>query len=150
MASSSSASSSAAVIPASAAVVAATAPTAEQEKPTADLEAALAEFEGVLPETDRLRLAQVRGRPGMMSDAAMQFTASLDRANSGRRGASVASRFYALLLAVQSFVGVVDTFVSADPAVAALVWGAVKLTMLVRLFMSGRLFLFYVISSGIC
>ena len=84
-----------------------------------------------------------------MSDAAMQFTASLDRANSGRRGASVASRLYALLLAVQSFVGVVDTFVSADPAVAALVWGAVKLTMLVRLFISGRLFLFYVISSGI-
>ena len=130
MASSSSASSSAAVIPASAA------PTTKREKPTADLEAALAEFEGVLPEPDRLRLAQVRGRPGMMSDAAMQFTASLDRANSGRRGASVASRFYALLLAVQSFVGVVDTFVSADPVVAALVWGAVKLTMLVRLFLS--------------
>lgn len=133
---SSSASSSAALTPASTAVAAAAAPVAGQEKPTADLEAALAEFEGVLPEADRLRLAQVRGRPGMMSDAAMQFTASLDRANSGRRGASVASRLYALLLAVQSFVGVVDTFVSADPAVAALVWGAVKLTMLVRLFLS--------------
>lgn len=104
----------------------------EEVRPTASLEAALGEFRAVLTEADRRRLGQVRGRPGAMSDAAMQFTASLDRENAGRRrGPSVASRLYALLASVQRFVGVVDTFVSSDPAVAALVWGAVKLTMLV-------------------
>ena len=96
-----------------------------------DLETAIAEFQDVLTEADRQRLGQIRGRPGAMSDAAMQFTASLDRENAGRRGASVASRLYALLLSVQHFVGVVDTFVSANPDIAALVWGAVKFTMLV-------------------
>ena len=103
----------------------------EEVRPTASLEAALGEFREVLTEADRRRLGQVRGRPGAMSDAAMQFTASLDRENAARRGPSVASRLYALLSSVQRFVGVVDTFVSSDPAVAALVWGAVKLTMLV-------------------
>jgi hypothetical protein len=98
--------------------------------PTACLQAALGEFQSVLSAEDRQKLQQIKGVPP--SDGAIQFTASLDRENAEKRkGPSISSRLYSVLLSVQQFTGIVDTFVSSNPTIAALVWGAVKLTMLV-------------------
>lgn len=44
----------------------------------------------------------------------------------------MASRLQNTLQFIQQFSGVVDTFVSADPSTAALAWGGVKFTILVR------------------
>ena len=61
----------------------------------------------------------------------MIFTAQLDRDNQLRKGRGIASRLYSILQSMQTFSTVVDTFVSSHPEIAALVWGSVKLTMLV-------------------
>lgn len=96
--------------------------------PTASLQTALGEFQSILSAVDREKLNQIKDKPA--ADAAIQLTASLDRENADKRkGPSISSRLYSLLLAVQQFSGVVDTFVSSSPAIAALVWGSVKFTM---------------------
>ncbi|KAI3324596.1 hypothetical protein HD806DRAFT_493050 [Xylariaceae sp. AK1471] len=98
--------------------------------PTASLQAALGEFQSMLSAEDRQKLEQIKGKPA--ADAAIQFTASLDRDNAAKRkGPSISSRLYSVLLSVQQFSSVLDTFVSSNPAIAALVWGTVKLTMMV-------------------
>ncbi len=90
-------------------------------KPTIGLESALDEFRNILIDEDKLRLSQVKGKP-MMADAAIQFTALLDRGNAARRGVSIASRLYSFLFSVQQFSGVVDTSVSSKPDITALVY----------------------------
>ncbi|KAI0414697.1 hypothetical protein F5X98DRAFT_348376 [Xylaria grammica] len=98
--------------------------------PTASLQAALGEFQSVLSDEDRKRLQSIKDKPEV--DAAIQFTATLDQENAAKRkGPSISSRLYSVLLSVQQFSNVVDTFVSANPSIAALVWGTVKLTMLI-------------------
>ncbi|KAI1123420.1 hypothetical protein F5Y10DRAFT_286241 [Nemania abortiva] len=98
--------------------------------PTDSLQAALGEFQSILSDEDRQRLQKIKNKPE--ADAAIQFTATLDRENAARRkGPSISSRLYSVLLSVQHFSTVVDTFVSANPSIAALVWGTVKLTMLI-------------------
>ncbi|KAI0025622.1 hypothetical protein F4780DRAFT_216112 [Xylariomycetidae sp. FL0641] len=98
-------------------------------KPTACLEEALQSFQNALSAEDKTRLDIIKGVPD--ADAAITFTAELDRENTHRRGASLASRLYAFMQSMQQFSAVVDTFVSSNPTIAALVWGIVKLTMLV-------------------
>lgn len=98
--------------------------------PTGSLQTALGEFQSVLSDEDRKRLQRIKNKPE--ADAAIQFTATLDQENAAqRKGPSISSRLYSVLLCVQQFSNVVDTFVSANPSIAALVWGTVKLTMLV-------------------
>lgn len=96
----------------------------------AALNSALKDFQGILTEEERRKLGNIGGVPG--ADAVMIFTAQLDRANQSRKGRSIASRLYSVLQSVQAFSSVVETFVSSHPEIAALVWGSVKLTMLVR------------------
>ncbi|ORY59052.1 uncharacterized protein BCR38DRAFT_352092 [Pseudomassariella vexata] len=98
--------------------------------PTAGLQSALDDFQGVLSKEDKTKLQRIKGTPN--ADSVIQFTALLDRENTQRRGSSIATRLYPILLSVQQFSGIVDTFASSNPAIAALVWGVVKLTMLVR------------------
>ncbi|KAK9419055.1 putative NACHT domain-containing protein [Seiridium unicorne] len=96
---------------------------------TANLQSALSEFESILSQDERRTLRGIKEVPD--ADSAIQFTAQLDRANSKRRGASLGSRLYSMLLSVQEFSRILSTFVSSHPEVAALVWGSVQLTMLI-------------------
>ncbi|TRX93051.1 hypothetical protein FHL15_005919 [Xylaria flabelliformis] len=98
--------------------------------PTDGLQVALGEFQSILSDEDRQRLQRIKNKPE--ADAAIQFTATLDQENAAKRkGYSISSRLYSVLLSVQQFSNVVDTFVSANPSIAALVWGTMKLTMLI-------------------
>ncbi|KAK8099051.1 uncharacterized protein PG998_012292 [Apiospora kogelbergensis] len=65
------------------------------------------------------------------ADDIMVFTAELDLIHKQRTGPSYASRLHTVLMSVGVFCSVVDTFISSHPEIAALVWGGVKLTMMV-------------------
>ena len=67
------------------------------------------------------------------TNAVLVFTTELDMRRQSQRGKSIASRLFPVLQAVHSFTGVIETFVSSNPVIAALVWGTVKMTMQVRL-----------------
>lgn len=96
---------------------------------TNSLEIALSEFGSVLTDSERKQLQQIKGVPN--AAAALVFTAKLDASDSARRGRSIGARAYSMLRSVQQFSEIVDTFVSSHPELAALVWGSVKLTVLV-------------------
>ncbi|KAF7540798.1 hypothetical protein G7Z17_g12106 [Cylindrodendrum hubeiense] len=98
-------------------------------KPEDSLENAIRSFESVLTDDERTRLRYIKAIPN--ADAAMTFTAQLDESNRSRKGRSIASRLHDFLQSVREFSAVVDTFVSSHPETAALVWGSVKLTVLV-------------------
>ncbi|KAI0898812.1 hypothetical protein F4806DRAFT_455691 [Annulohypoxylon nitens] len=97
--------------------------------PTASLHAALRNFENILSTDEKKKLRDIKAIPD--ADSAVLFTARLDQANSERRGVSLGSRLYSMLLSVQQFANVVGTFVSSHPEIAALVWGSTQLTMLI-------------------
>ncbi|KAH9207096.1 hypothetical protein DL95DRAFT_484257, partial [Leptodontidium sp. 2 PMI_412] len=96
---------------------------------TKSLEIALSEFGSVLTDNERKQLQQIKGVPD--AAAALVFTAKLDASNSTRRGKSIGARAYSMLQSIQQFSTIVETFVSSHPDIAALVWGSVKLTILI-------------------
>ncbi|RBR10780.1 uncharacterized protein FIESC28_09311 [Fusarium coffeatum] len=67
------------------------------------------------------------------TDAVLVFTAELDLRRQSQKGKSIASRLFPVLQAVHSFIGVIDTYVSSNPTIAALVWGSVKITIQIML-----------------
>ncbi|KAH6725013.1 ankyrin repeat protein [Leptodontidium sp. MPI-SDFR-AT-0119] len=97
---------------------------------TKSLEIALSEFGSVLTDNERKQLQQIKGVPD--AAAALVFTAKLDASNSTRRGKSIGARAYSMLQSIQQFSTIVETFVSSHPDIAALVWGSVKLTILIE------------------
>ncbi|KAK7917534.1 Ankyrin repeat protein [Apiospora marii] len=90
---------------------------------------AVSDFQGVLNDEERRELIKMRTLPD--SDSIMVFTAELDSTHRARKGPSFASRLHSVLSSVGMFCSIIDTFVSSHPEIAALVWGSVKLTMLV-------------------
>ena len=90
---------------------------------------ALQSFQGVLTVDQRRQLQEIQSVPD--ADAVLIFTAELDAQNAKRKGRSVATRLYTFLQCARDFSAVVDTFIQSNPQIAALVWGSVKLTMLV-------------------
>lgn len=97
---------------------------------TETLQDAVTNFKSALTEDQRRDLENIKTVPG--TDAVLAFTAQLDLKNRQKKGRSIASRLYTLLESVRNFTTVVDTLVSSNPDIAALVWGSVKLTMIVR------------------
>lgn len=99
--------------------------------PQAALRPSIEDFQRILTDEQRHKLSQI----GATNDADnfIVFTAELEAENqaSGRPG--VARRFDAVLQCVPAFSSVVETFVSSHPEIAALVWGSVKMTMLVSI-----------------
>ncbi|KAF5025652.1 hypothetical protein F66182_2258 [Fusarium sp. NRRL 66182] len=93
------------------------------------LENALNDFRAVLTQDQRHDLDAVRHVPD--THAVLIFTAELDAKRRTMKGHSIASRLYSVLQCVRDFSAVVDTFVSSKPEIAALVWGSIKLTMMV-------------------
>jgi hypothetical protein len=107
------------------------------------LEDAIADFRTILSDDQRKELNGMSGRENIPNaDAVMVFTAELDLKNRQRKGKSFASRLYPLLSSVESFCRVMtdtrasnigDVFVSSRPEIAALLWGSMKLTMIILL-----------------
>ncbi|KAI9785686.1 MAG: hypothetical protein M1839_008703 [Geoglossum umbratile] len=92
------------------------------------LRSALRDFQDILsPDQKRDLLAQAT-----VPDAAavIILTAEIDRENAKRRSRGVATRLFSFLESVQQFSTIVDTFVSSNPSIAALVWGSVKFAIL--------------------
>ncbi|RYO85137.1 hypothetical protein DL766_007352 [Monosporascus sp. MC13-8B] len=89
------------------------------------LQHALHEFRSILTDEERRELHKTTAVPN--ADSVLIFTAQLE--NENRKGRSVASRLPTVLLSVQKFCSVVDTFVASHPEIAALVWDSVKLAM---------------------
>ena len=99
-------------------------------KPEIKLAQALADYERILSDEDRDQL-HTQGVPDAM--AAINFTTLIDRECNRRRRQCVGPRLITFLESIQQFSEVVDIFVSSHPEVAALVWGGVKLALLVIL-----------------
>ena len=99
-------------------------------KPEIKLVQAIHDYETILSDEDR---SQLHSQDLPNATAAINLTTRIDRQCSSRRSQCMGPRLITFLESVQQFSGVVDTFVSSHPEVAALVWGGVKFTLLVRL-----------------
>ncbi|KAL8736998.1 MAG: hypothetical protein Q9181_002122 [Wetmoreana brouardii] len=96
-------------------------------KPEIKLAQALDDYGKILSDEERRQLYD-QGPPDAM--AAINFTTLLDRDRSNRSRQCMGPRLITFLESVQQFSGVVDTFVSSHPELAALVWGGVKVALL--------------------
>ena len=95
------------------------------------LSTALRDFESSLSVQQKNDLHAVNATPD--TNAVVAFTAQIDRENASRRVRGVAGRLHKSLESIQQFTTIVDTFVSANPQIAALVWGSFKVVILVSL-----------------
>jgi len=103
-------------------------PKSHAADPTAPLKQALTSFENILTEEQKQQYQANSIKPDASS--VLTFVAEVDENNKSRGSRCVAPRLYTFLDAAQQFTGVVDTFISSNPAIAALVWGGVKMAVL--------------------
>jgi hypothetical protein len=96
--------------------------------PTASLNAPLTEFENTHNGDQRQQYRAASTKPDTTS--VITFVKIVDQTAHGKARRGVATRLLTFLGALQHFAGVVDTFVSSNPAIAALVWGGVKTAVL--------------------
>lgn len=89
------------------------------------------EFEISLSTQQSIDLHAMNATPN--ANAVVSFTAQIDEENASRRSRGVANRLYKSLESIQQFTTIVDTFVQANPQIAALVWGSFKVAILVGL-----------------
>ncbi|KAK2752456.1 hypothetical protein FQN54_008118 [Arachnomyces sp. PD_36] len=92
------------------------------------LQIALQDFQRTLNPEQKQRLWSQSSNPD--ASAAIILTAEIDNENAKRKSRCVAARILSFLESVQQFCSVVDTFVTSNPRIAALVWGSVKLVVL--------------------
>ena len=97
-------------------------------KPEINLSQALYDYEKILSVEERNQLHS-QGSPD--ATAAINLTTLIDGKCSSRRSQCMGPRLITFLESIQQFSQVVDVFVSSHPEVAALVWGGVKLALLV-------------------
>jgi hypothetical protein len=98
------------------------------------LRSALRDFQDVLsPDQKRNLLAQTTV-PDVA--AVIILTAEVDDQNARRTGRRIATRLNTFLESVQQFSSVADTFISPSSNMAALLWGSVKLAILVHMLSS--------------
>lgn len=96
--------------------------------PTAVLRDALVSFENVLSTEQKQQLHAVSPAPD--AGSVIQFITRIDAGNKSRGRRCVAPRLCSFLDSTQQFASVVGTFVDSNPALAALIWGSVKLAIL--------------------
>jgi hypothetical protein len=94
--------------------------------------AAIDEFQAGLTPEENGRLVAQGSKPDATS--IVTFMTQIDNENAHRRRRCFSSRLFRVLESIQGFSGVVDTFVSSRPNIAALVWGTVKFVIVVRAF----------------
>ena len=91
---------------------------------------AIDEFQDALNPTQKAELLAIHGAVAPDAQTVLTFTAEVDRTNQRRQSRCVASRLHGTLQSVQQLTDVVGTFVSSNPAIAALVWGSIRFTIL--------------------
>ncbi|KAJ5715330.1 uncharacterized protein N7483_012511 [Penicillium malachiteum] len=96
--------------------------------PANSLNTALENFQNILTDEQKQNFQQNATTPDVGS--VIEFVAQIDAKNSSTTRRCVAPRLCTFLEATQQFVGIVDTFISCNPAIAALVWGGVKTAIL--------------------
>ncbi|KAJ6109978.1 hypothetical protein N7486_002213 [Penicillium sp. IBT 16267x] len=96
--------------------------------PTNSLNAALKNFQNILTDEQKRDFQRNTAAPDIAS--VIEFVAQIDAKNSSTTRRCVAPRLCTFLEATQQFAGVVETFVSSNPTIAALVWGSVKTAIL--------------------
>lgn len=104
------------------------------QSPAAKLDEAVWDFQKILTEEQLKTLKEIKSIPD--ADAVLVFTAQLD-GSQNRKGRSIATRLHPVLQSVRDFSAVIDTFVSSNPKIAALIWGSIKLTIQVRSTVQG-------------
>ncbi|KAI7771382.1 hypothetical protein LZL87_014249 [Fusarium oxysporum] len=97
--------------------------------PLRSLEHAIEDFQTILTDDQRRKLSSIGSIKD--PDTVRIFTAQLDRENQLNKGRGIAGRLSSVLQSVQTFSAIIETFVSSNPNIAALVWGSVKLAMLI-------------------
>jgi hypothetical protein len=107
-------------------------PTSSQTRGIDALVTAINQFQAELKPSEKARLLAHNSKPDATS--ILTFTAEIDSINAHRRSRCVSSRLFGVLQSVQDFSAIADTFVSAHPEIAALVWGCVKFAIIVYLF----------------
>ncbi len=93
------------------------------------LATALDEFRDGLDLQQKAQLLIIKGVPD--ANAVVILTTELDRKNAERRSRCIATRISPVLDSIQKYSTIVDTFSQSHADIAALVWGSVKLTLLV-------------------
>ena len=101
---------------------------ASRLKPEIKLSQALAEYEAVLTGEQKAQLRSYGGTVDVM--AVCSLTNEIDDENKSRRSRSVGTKLKTFLESVQQFTGVIDTLAGSNK-LGGLVWGAVKLAILV-------------------
>ena len=91
---------------------------------------AVKDFQNALNPAQQAELLAIHGASSPDVTAILAFTAEVDRTTQRRNSRCVASRLHGTLQSVQQFTNVVGTFVSSNPAIAALVWGSIRFTIL--------------------
>ncbi|KAJ5365707.1 hypothetical protein N7517_008593 [Penicillium concentricum] len=96
--------------------------------PTISLKQALVQFEGILTDDQKQQYQASTTSPDAASVIA--FVAQIDSNKSNMTRRCVAPRLHTFLQATQQFSAIVDTFVSSNPQIAAMVWGGIKTAIL--------------------
>ena len=107
--------------------------TKPEIKPEVALSKAVADFQAILTNEERLEFSQrdSAGQPQSDAESAMLLVSRIDADNSKRFSRFLAPKLLSFLDCAHQFTAIIDTFVSANPNLAALVWGGIKVTMLV-------------------
>lgn len=100
----------------------------QSSDPTSSLNNALTVLEATLSDPQKIQYHASSTKPD--TSAVIASISSLD-ISQGQARRGVSPRLYTFLNALQQFAGSVDTVVSADPTIAALVWGGVKTAIVV-------------------
>ena len=95
-----------------------------------DLATALAEFRQILSSDQTAQLSSFSSKTPTADDI-VQLTDDIMKANAGRKSRILASRAQGLLCSVQQYCTIVDMCAGPNQ-IAALVWGSIKLVLLVR------------------
>ncbi|KAF5682015.1 NACHT domain-containing protein [Fusarium circinatum] len=95
------------------------------------LQNAINSFRTVLTPEQLAEFENIQSVPD--TDPVLVFTAELDLRQQNQKGKSIASRLFPVLQAVHSFTSIIETFVSSNPTIAVLIWGSVKMTMMIML-----------------
>jgi predicted metal-binding protein len=95
-----------------------------------NLATAVAEFRQILSSDQTAQLSSFSSDTPTADDI-VQLTDDIMKANAGRKSRILASRVQELLRSVQQYCTIVDTYAGPNQ-IAALVWGSIKLVLLVR------------------
>ena len=109
------------------------------ERSATDLAIALSEFQRNLSPDQLTQLSSLQSYTPTADDFdVLSLTTDIVAKNSDRKSRFFASRVQPLLVSIQQYCTVLDTYAGSHPIVA-LVWGSIKLVLLVR---PGRHYLF--------